>query len=91
MESAARHQAAWCWVSRHAQRSCNLDSNDRGSSHIRDYRNGRDLTRSAARRKVIDLFGLNRRRGPGHYPSAYQWVVERVKPERDQNNRESLP
>ncbi len=38
---------------------------------------------------VIDLFGLTADEVRKKYPAVYQWVYERVKPERDQNNRAS--
>lgn len=38
---------------------------------------------------VIDLFGLTIGEVQTRYPEVYQWVLNRVKPERDQNNRES--
>ncbi|WPL19210.1 hypothetical protein Thiowin_04320 [Thiorhodovibrio winogradskyi] len=56
---------------------------------IRDYRNGRDLTQSPRGVKVIDLFGLDVEQVRQRYPAIYQRVLERVKPERDQNNRAS--
>ncbi|HSH84249.1 MAG TPA: DNA methyltransferase, partial [Guyparkeria sp.] len=54
---------------------------------IRDYRNGRDLTQKPRGVKVIDLFGLEADEVRERYPAVYQWVRERVKPERDQNKR----
>ena len=54
---------------------------------IRPYRNGRDLTDQPRGVSVIDLFGLTADETRSRYPAAYQWVLERVKPERDQNNR----
>ncbi len=56
---------------------------------IKDYRNGRDLTDRPRGVKVIDLFGLTAEDTRSRYPATYQWVFERVKPERDTNNRES--
>jgi len=50
---------------------------------IRDYRNGRDLTQKPRGVKVIDLFGLKADEVRERYPTVYQWVRERVKPERD--------
>jgi len=38
---------------------------------------------------VIDLFGLTAEQVRNRYPEVYQWVYDRVKPERDQNNRPS--
>ena len=55
--------------------------------HIREYRNGRDLTATPRDVLVIDLFCLEAETVRNRFPAVYQWVLERVKPERDQNNR----
>ncbi|MGD9710416.1 MAG: class I SAM-dependent DNA methyltransferase, partial [Halothiobacillaceae bacterium] len=55
--------------------------------HLRPYRNGRDLTDKPRRVLVIDLFGLTVDEARERFPEVYQWLLERVKPERDQNNR----
>jgi len=55
--------------------------------HIRDYRNGRDLADLPRGVRVIDLFGLTAVQVREQFPAVYQWLLERVKPERDQNNR----
>ncbi len=39
--------------------------------------------------KVIDAFGLSAEQLRSQRPAVYQWLRERVKPERDQNNRPS--
>jgi hypothetical protein len=52
---------------------------------IRDYRNGRDLTDSPRGVKVIDAFGITAEQLRTQFPSVYQWLLERVKPERDTN------
>ncbi|WP_343406097.1 hypothetical protein [Candidatus Amarolinea dominans] len=57
--------------------------------HIRLYRNGRDLTATSRNVMVIDLYGLTVEDVRRRFPEVYQWVYERVKPERDQNNRKS--
>ena len=57
---------------------------------IRNYRNGRDLTQKPRGARVIDLFGLGDKEVREHYPTVYQWVRERVKPERDQNRDKSI-
>ena len=54
---------------------------------LRDYRNGRDLTNTPRGIKVIDAFGLSAEQLRSHHPAIYQRLLERVKPERDQNNR----
>jgi len=51
--------------------------------HIREYRNGRDLTATPRGVNVIDLFGLSADDVRRQFPEVFQWVMERVKPERD--------
>ncbi len=53
------------------------------SQHIRDYRNGRDLTDAPRGSLVIDLFGLTAEQVRTQFPTVYQWLLHRVKPERD--------
>jgi len=53
--------------------------------HIREYRNGRDLTDRPRDVLVLDFFGLSEPELRSKYPEAYQYILERVKPERDQN------
>ena len=55
--------------------------------HIRPYLNGRDLTGTSRNKLVIDLFGLSITEVQQRYPEVYQWVYDRVKPERDHNRR----
>ena len=64
-----------------------LGAADGLESHIRAYRNGRDLAQSPRGVMVIDLFGLSANDVRERFPAVYQWVLEKVKPERDQNNR----
>lgn len=54
--------------------------------HILAYRNGRDLTGRSRGVMVIDLFGLTEDQVRDRFPAVYQWVRDRVKPERDHNN-----
>lgn len=54
---------------------------------IREYRNGRDITGKRRDMLVIDLFGLSSDEVCSRFPAIYQWVLERVKPTRDGNNR----
>ncbi len=56
---------------------------------IREYRNGRDLMATSRDALVIDAFGMSAEQLRERYPAVFQWLVERVKPERDNNNRES--
>lgn len=57
-------------------------------SHIRHYRNGRDLTATPRGVMVIDLDGLDSEDVRRNYPEVYQHLLVTVKPERDQNNEE---
>ncbi|WP_306110621.1 MULTISPECIES: DNA methyltransferase [unclassified Roseovarius] len=56
---------------------------------IRHYRNGRDLTATPRGVMVVDLFGLSEEEARHQFPAVYQHVADNVKPERDQNNRDS--
>ena len=51
--------------------------------HIREYRNGRDLTATPRDVLVIDLFGLSADEVRSRYPQVYQWLWDRVKAHRD--------
>jgi hypothetical protein len=53
--------------------------------HIRPYRNGRDLTGRSRGVFVIDLDGLTAEEVRERFPAVFQWLLERVKPDRDQN------
>lgn len=50
---------------------------------VRNYRNGRDLTSKPRGSMVIDAFGLTAEELRTQHPGVYQWLLERVKPERD--------
>ena len=58
-------------------------------NHIRFYRNGRDLTATPRGVMVIDLFSLTEMEVRSRFPAVYQHILDNVKPERDQNKRES--
>jgi len=57
--------------------------------HIREYRNGKDLTNTPRGVLVIDLFGLKEAEVRERFPAVYQHVLTTVKPERDANNRDT--
>ncbi|MDP2171547.1 MAG: class I SAM-dependent DNA methyltransferase [Rhodocyclaceae bacterium] len=57
---------------------------------IRPYRNGRDLTERPRGVKLIDLYGHDADAVRRRWPATYQWVLERVKPERDHNRMDSV-
>ncbi|MFN3970910.1 MAG: class I SAM-dependent DNA methyltransferase [Gemmobacter sp.] len=56
---------------------------------IREFRNGRDLIGAPRGVLAIDLFGLSEIEVRYRFPSIYQHLLDSVKPERDQNPRES--
>lgn len=60
------------------------------TQRLRPFRNGNDLTGSPRGYWLIDLFGLSEAEVRSQFPEVYQWVLERVKPERDQNRRPRL-
>ncbi|WP_318012977.1 class I SAM-dependent DNA methyltransferase [Mesorhizobium sp. ESP7-2] len=57
--------------------------------HIREYRNGRDLTSRPRGVMVIDLFGRAADEVRREFPEVYHHLLDTVKPERDRNNRAS--
>ncbi|HEY4531093.1 MAG TPA: DNA methyltransferase [Luteimonas sp.] len=57
---------------------------------IRPYANGRDLMQVSRNAFVIDFFGLTADEAVRIHPMAYQHVLDRVKPERDQNRRAAI-
>lgn len=54
--------------------------------HIKPYRHGRDLSSTSRGVMVIDLDGLQIDEVRERFPAVYQHILERVKPERAQNN-----
>lgn len=56
-------------------------------TYILNYKNGNDLTRRSRGVMVIDFFGVSIEEVRQRFPAVYQWLFERVKPERDHNPR----
>nr|WP_244878342.1 DNA methyltransferase [Brevundimonas vesicularis] len=57
-------------------------------SVVKRYAIGRDLVGRAEERFIIDFYGLEERAARTQYPSLFQIVLDRVKPQRDLVNRE---
>jgi hypothetical protein len=57
--------------------------------HIREYRNGRDLTSRARGVYALDMFGLTIDEVRQRFPEIYQHMLTAIKPERETNNRAS--
>lgn len=58
-------------------------------NYIRPFRNGKDLTDAPRGVMVIDLFGMEAEMVREKFPATYQHLFTHVKPERDENKRES--
>ena len=56
---------------------------------IRPHINALELMRGRLTMYVIDAFGLTAEELQARWPAAYQWLHDHVKPERDQNRRDS--
>lgn len=76
-------------VTREEAQRLGLTSDPQTKKHLREYRNGRDLTERPRDVLVIDLLGLTEPEARKKFPLLYQRVLSFVKPEREQNNRES--
>lgn len=55
---------------------------------LRRYITGRDVTQEMREQYVLDTFGLTHDELRDRYPDAFQWLHDRVKPDREQNPRE---
>ncbi|HSY47423.1 MAG TPA: DNA methyltransferase [Thermoanaerobaculia bacterium] len=55
---------------------------------VHPYLIGRELTRINSGRFVIDLYGLDIEDVRERHPAIYQWLNDRVRPNREQNKRE---
>lgn len=56
---------------------------------IKRYVSGREISQVTKNRFVIDLFDVRQQTARQEYPRLFQWLLDRVKPQRDQNKRES--
>jgi len=56
---------------------------------MRRYVNGRDVSQVSRNRRVIDFFGMSEEQCRTQHAKLYQWILERVKPLRDQNKRKA--
>ncbi len=60
------------------------------SSSIWPLISGRDITQTSRGLQAIDVCAVSPPELASTKPAIYQWLLERVKPERDQNNRQSV-
>lgn len=54
---------------------------------IKRYIIGRDIAQRKKERYIIDFFGLSEEEARDNWTSLYQWIMDRVYPERQLNNR----
>jgi len=66
------------------------ENNGDSENIIRPYRNGRDLVQTSRNVMVIDPFGIELLEFKEKFPRIYHWLLERVKPERDQNKDKAI-
>jgi len=59
---------------------------ERLPAEIKPHFNARDLLQGGEPCFVIDLFGMTAEEARQRHPALYQWLFDRVKPERDHNN-----
>lgn len=59
----------------------------RSSDHVKPYIMGRDLAQVFSPRFVIDFFGISEAEAMAAEPALYEWILNRVRPERAQNPR----
>ena len=57
---------------------------------IKPYLNGKDVSGTPRGLYVIDCYGLTSKQVMENYPRLYQWLLNRVKPERDVNKDKDL-
>jgi hypothetical protein len=77
------------WIDRETAVALGLGTVSGFERHVRRYVNGSDLTRQPRGLLALDFYGLGVDELRVRFPAAYQWLVERVKPQRDQERRES--
>jgi hypothetical protein len=73
-----------------AKRLCRLAESEKARRVIRTYINGRDFMQTPRGVSVIDFLGLTMEDARQLHPHAFERVLRLVKPERDQNRRESI-
>jgi hypothetical protein len=70
-------------------RFANNSTKSDGQSLVRPYLIGKDLVQSPKLRFIIDCFGMREDEVRGQHPEIFQHLFTNVKPERDQNRRQS--
>lgn len=63
---------------------------EESKSIIKPYMNGRDVNQISRNVYIIDTFGYSEGELRAQKPEIYQWLFERVKPDRDQNKDKTI-
>lgn len=71
------------WVDHTEAGHLGVGKRDGLENHIREYRNGRDLTSRPRGVLAIDLYGLSASEVRARFPEVYQHLLTRVRPERE--------
>ncbi|HQS30303.1 DNA methyltransferase [Polaromonas sp.] len=77
------------WVTKDEAINLGYGSNSALTPHVKRYLNGKDLMGKSREILALDFFGLTSVELMQRFPAAYQWLKERVQPQRDQDNRET--
>lgn len=77
------------WVTRGEAEALGYGSVAEFDNHVRRYINGKDLMDKPRGIFALDFFGLTAEELMQRFPAAYQWLKDRVKPQRDQDKRPS--
>jgi len=67
-----------------------LTHNRELKNHLRLYMNGRDMAQVSRNVMAIDMHGVSEKDLRSKFPEVYQWLYERVKPQREQNQDKRL-
>lgn len=76
-------------VSSAQAKSLGLGTHHELETHIRRFMGTRDITKIDRGVWMIDLYGLGIEDVKQRFPAVYQWILNKVKPERDVNPRKS--
>src|SRR5690606_29095168 len=71
------------------ERQSFLEQSPESAAIIKAFYIGRDIANSPRGEFVIDTFGLTEQELKTKYPGAFERLLTRVKPERDQNKRDT--
>jgi hypothetical protein len=75
----------------HPNEQMAASGSDKNLDHVlKPFVIARDITQKSRRAKVIDFYPRNVEQARVEYPSLFQWVLDRVKPERDLNSDRAI-